>query len=233
MGFRLDMRKRKRHGLWVAEAGECVDPGASGIAEAEQLGHLVKGFAGSVVKGPPKQRIRPVMGRGSMRRAGEIKVRVPAGDDQREGPPSGESDGLGPSLENRPATLRSSSEAGQPDRHPGRRGVELHRPTSDSGCASDRYGGRTRPASDIRRIPCQGVLAKDRPRILPAGSAHLRHLCGESQPRAKVSDLYWPGFQLPCRRSFAFRSEPVHQSGHGESHLDLLDFFRLWSRNRR
>ena len=34
----------------VAVEGESVDPGASGIAEAEQLGDLVEGFAGGVVE---------------------------------------------------------------------------------------------------------------------------------------------------------------------------------------
>ena len=52
----------------VAEAGEGVDPGAAGIAEAEQLGDLVVGFAGGVVEGAADERVASTSrGRGGRR----------------------------------------------------------------------------------------------------------------------------------------------------------------------
>ena len=61
--------------------GEGVDPGAAGIAEAEQLGDLVVGFAGSVVEGAADEGVVP----GAVGGAGEIEMGVAAGDDEGEG----------------------------------------------------------------------------------------------------------------------------------------------------
>jgi len=60
--------------------GQCVNPGASGITEAEQLGHLVKGFAGCIVERAADVAIGP----GAVFFVGEIEVRVSAADDQCE-----------------------------------------------------------------------------------------------------------------------------------------------------
>ncbi len=38
-------------GTGVAVGGEGVDPGATGVAEAEELGDLIEGFAGGIVYG--------------------------------------------------------------------------------------------------------------------------------------------------------------------------------------
>jgi len=64
--------------MWVAVLGQCVDPGASGVAKAEELGDFVVGLAGGVVEGAADQAVMPSVGRG----AGEIEVRVSARDDQ-------------------------------------------------------------------------------------------------------------------------------------------------------
>ena len=61
--------------------GEGVDPGASGIAEAEELGDLVEGFAGGVVDGAADKGVGP----GAVGGAGKIEVGVAAGDDQCQG----------------------------------------------------------------------------------------------------------------------------------------------------
>ena len=49
--FGFDLREGEGYGAGVAVGGEVVDPGAAGVAEAEQLGDLVEGFAGGVVDG--------------------------------------------------------------------------------------------------------------------------------------------------------------------------------------
>ena len=77
MELGLDLRKREGHGERVTELGEGVDPGASGIAEAEQLGDLVVGFTGGVVEGAADERVGP----GAVSGAAEIEVCVTAGDD--------------------------------------------------------------------------------------------------------------------------------------------------------
>jgi len=78
MELGLNPRKRERDGERVAELGEAVDPGASGIAEAEQLGDLVVGFTGGVVEGAADERVGP----GAVGGAAEIEVSMAAGDDQ-------------------------------------------------------------------------------------------------------------------------------------------------------
>ena len=66
--------------MGIAVLGERVDPGASGIAEAEKLGDLVIGFAGGVVDGAADECVVP----GAVGRAREIEMSVAAGDDQGE-----------------------------------------------------------------------------------------------------------------------------------------------------
>jgi hypothetical protein len=65
----------------VAVEGEGVDPGPSGVTEAEELGDLVEGFAGSVVEGAADEGVAP----GVVCGASEKKVSVAAGDDQSQG----------------------------------------------------------------------------------------------------------------------------------------------------
>ncbi len=57
LGF--DLREGKGYGMGVAVQGEVVDPGATGIAEAEELGDLVVGFAGGVVDGAADEGVGP------------------------------------------------------------------------------------------------------------------------------------------------------------------------------
>ncbi len=51
MHFGFDLGEGELYGVGVAVGGEVVDPGAAGVAEAEELGDLVEGFAGGVVDG--------------------------------------------------------------------------------------------------------------------------------------------------------------------------------------
>jgi hypothetical protein len=59
---------------------ECqgVDPGTAGVAETEELGDLVVGFAGGVVEGAADEGVGPR----TVGWAGQVKVGVAAGDDQ-------------------------------------------------------------------------------------------------------------------------------------------------------
>ena len=66
---------------WGCRKGEGVDPGAAGVAEAEQLGDLVVGFAGGVVDGAADEGVVP----GAVGGTGEIEMGVAAGDDEGEG----------------------------------------------------------------------------------------------------------------------------------------------------
>ena len=76
----LDLRKGEGYGVWIAELGDGVDPWAAGIAEAEELGDFVIGFAGRIVERAADERVLPGVGDG----AGKIEVRVATGDDQGE-----------------------------------------------------------------------------------------------------------------------------------------------------
>src|ERR1039457_1623027 len=80
MQLGLDLGEGEGHGVGVAVGGEGVDPGTAGVAEAEELGDLVEGFAGSVVEGAADEGVGP----GGLGGAAEIKVGVAAGDDQGE-----------------------------------------------------------------------------------------------------------------------------------------------------
>ena len=75
LGF--DLREGKGNGVGVAVQGEGVDPGATGVAETEELGDLVVGFAGGVVDGAADEGVGPgAVGWGCMEKMG-----VTAGDD--------------------------------------------------------------------------------------------------------------------------------------------------------
>ena len=73
----LDLREGEGHGVRVAVQGQVVDPGASGVTEAEKLGDLVVGFAGGVVDGAADKGVGP----GAVGGTGEIEMGVAAGDD--------------------------------------------------------------------------------------------------------------------------------------------------------
>ena len=51
LGAGFDLAEGEGDGAGVAVGGEGVDPGASGVAEAEEFGYFVEGFAGGVVYG--------------------------------------------------------------------------------------------------------------------------------------------------------------------------------------
>jgi len=67
-------------GAGVAVGGEAVDPGAAGVAEAEEFGDLVEGFAGGVVDGAADVAVHPSLAF----LCSEIKVGVASGDDEGE-----------------------------------------------------------------------------------------------------------------------------------------------------
>ncbi len=71
------MREGEGDGARVAVLRERVDPGAAGIAEAEELGDFVVGFSGGVVDGAADEGVVPCAVGG----AGEIEMGVAAGDD--------------------------------------------------------------------------------------------------------------------------------------------------------
>ena len=77
MRFGFDLREGEGYRLGVAVGGEVVDPGAAGVAEAEQLGDLVEGLAGGVVDGVADVAVVP----GGVAVLREIEVGVAAGDD--------------------------------------------------------------------------------------------------------------------------------------------------------
>ncbi len=59
MELRLDLREGKGHRPRIAVEGECIDPGAAGIAETKELGNLVVGFASGVVQGAANKGVIP------------------------------------------------------------------------------------------------------------------------------------------------------------------------------
>ena len=63
--------------------GEGVDPGAAGVAEAEEFGDLVVGFAGGVVYGAAYVAVGPGAV-ASLLLSGQIEMGVAAGDYQGE-----------------------------------------------------------------------------------------------------------------------------------------------------
>jgi len=80
-GLLLDLGVGEEVGVGGAVVGEGVHPGAAGVGKAEELGDLVVGFAGCVVKGFADVAVVP----GLLRRAGgEVEVGVAAADDEGE-----------------------------------------------------------------------------------------------------------------------------------------------------
>ncbi len=81
----LHLSKGESDGGGIAVRGEGVDPGSAGVAQPEQLGYLVKGFAGGIVEG----RTHIAVGEVSTLLAGEIEVGVAARNHQRKRPGEG------------------------------------------------------------------------------------------------------------------------------------------------
>jgi hypothetical protein len=74
----LDLGEGKRDGAGVAVESESVDPGTAGVAEAEELGDFVVGFAGGIVEGTADEGVVPSVFEG----ADEVQVGMAAGDDE-------------------------------------------------------------------------------------------------------------------------------------------------------
>jgi hypothetical protein len=81
VSFCFDLRERERDGVRVTEFCERVNPWAAGVAEAEQFGDFIEGFAGSIVDGAADESVGP----GAISGPREKKVSVAAGDDEGEG----------------------------------------------------------------------------------------------------------------------------------------------------
>ena len=81
-GAMFDLAEGERDGARVSMGRECVDPRAAGVAEAEELGDLVVGFAGGVVDGSAYVAVGPCFA--SLLVRCEIEVSVASGDDKRE-----------------------------------------------------------------------------------------------------------------------------------------------------
>ena len=79
-GAVFDLGEGEGDGAGIAVGGEGVDPGAPGVAEAEELGDLVVGFAGCVVDRSAYVAIDPGAVASLLLR--EVKMRVAAGDDE-------------------------------------------------------------------------------------------------------------------------------------------------------
>ncbi len=80
-GAGFDVAEVEGDGAGVAVGGEGVDPGASGVAEAEEFGDLVEGFSSGVVYGAAYVAVVPG---GFPALLGEVEVGVSAGDDEGE-----------------------------------------------------------------------------------------------------------------------------------------------------
>ena len=78
----FDLGEGEGDGAGVAVGGEGVDPGAAGVAEAEELGDLVVGFAGGVVDRAAYVAVGP--GAIASLLLGEVEMGVAAGDDEGE-----------------------------------------------------------------------------------------------------------------------------------------------------
>ncbi len=76
----FDLGHTELDGPGVAVGGEGVDPGATGVAEAEEFGDLVKGFARRVVERAADIAVGPGVGL----LAGEVEVGVATTNDQGE-----------------------------------------------------------------------------------------------------------------------------------------------------
>jgi len=81
VSFWFELCKCEWDGVGIAVECESVDPGTTGVAEAEKLGDFVVGFAGGVVNGAADEGVVP----GAVGGTGEIKMGVAAGDDEGQG----------------------------------------------------------------------------------------------------------------------------------------------------
>ena len=92
---RLDGREGEGDGSGVSVRSESIDPGATGVAEAEELGDLVEGFAGGVVDGAADVAVLPerLVVCGGL--VGEVEVGVSSGDDEGEEGSGGSAGGEG------------------------------------------------------------------------------------------------------------------------------------------
>ena len=79
LGF--DVREREWDRVRVAVGRERVDPWTTGIAEAEELGNFVEGFAGGVVEGAAYVAVGPA----GCVLLNEVEMGVPTRDDKCEG----------------------------------------------------------------------------------------------------------------------------------------------------
>ena len=70
MGFGFDLREGEGSARGLPWGARSVDPGAAGVAEAEELGDLVEGFAGGVVDGVAEVAVVPGWCRGARRDRG-------------------------------------------------------------------------------------------------------------------------------------------------------------------
>ena len=80
-GTRSDLAEGEGYSVRVAMEGKRVDPGTTGVAEAEQLGNLIEGFPGSIIDSTADALIAP--GRLYCSRR-QIEMRVAAGNNERE-----------------------------------------------------------------------------------------------------------------------------------------------------
>lgn len=80
----LDGGEGEGDGARVSVRDKVVDPGASGVAEAKELGDLVEGFAGGVVDGSADVAILPGASLPRRYLVSEIEVGVASGDDEGE-----------------------------------------------------------------------------------------------------------------------------------------------------
>ena len=78
MSLLFDLGERKGDGGGVPVRGQRIDPGTARVAQSQQLGDLVEGFAGCIVEGGAHVAISKAL----TLMPGEIEVGVTAGNHQ-------------------------------------------------------------------------------------------------------------------------------------------------------
>ena len=78
MSLLLDLGEGKGDGRRVPVRGQGIDPGAARVAQPQQFGDLVEGFAGCIVE----RGANVTVGKALPLMTGQIKMGVAAGDDQ-------------------------------------------------------------------------------------------------------------------------------------------------------
>ena len=76
----LDLRTLKFDRIGIAMAGKVIDDRSAGIAESQELGHLIESLASGVVASMADVLVGPRVSVAP----GEIEMCVSTGDDQRE-----------------------------------------------------------------------------------------------------------------------------------------------------